>query len=84
MYANRNLTEFDLGVNITDATLTFVPDGSKVTVVLLFLNVLLFFYIFKFEAQWRAERTFHPTLSRNDAAARMAAWEHAVRQTVAA
>mgnify|MGYP006175749683 FL=1 len=35
-------------------------------------------------AQWRAERTFHPTLSRNDAAARMAAWEHAVRQTVAA
>ena len=35
-------------------------------------------------AQWRAERTFHPTLSRKDAAARMAAWEHAVRQTVAA
>ena len=33
-------------------------------------------------AQWRAERTFHPTLSRTEAAARMAAWEHAVRQTV--
>lgn len=29
---------------------------SKVTVVLLFLNVVLFFYIFKFEEQWRAER----------------------------
>ncbi len=28
---------------------------SKVTVVLLFLNVVLFFYIFKFEAHWRAE-----------------------------
>ena len=35
-------------------------------------------------AQWRAERTFHPTLSRTEASARMAAWEHAVRQTVAA
>lgn len=29
---------------------------SKVTVVLLFLNVVLFFYIFRFEEQWRAER----------------------------
>ncbi len=29
---------------------------SKVTVVLLFLNVVLFFYIFKFEKQWRAEQ----------------------------
>lgn len=29
---------------------------SKVTVVLLFLNVALFFYIFKFEEKWRAER----------------------------
>ena len=29
---------------------------SKVTVVLLFLNVVLFFYIFKFEEKWRAER----------------------------
>lgn len=35
-------------------------------------------------AQWRAERTFHPTLSRERAAEKMAAWEHAVRQTVAA
>ena len=33
--------------------------------------------------QWRAERTFHPTLSRERAAERMAQWEHAVRQTVA-
>jgi glycerol kinase len=32
--------------------------------------------------QWRAERTFHPTLSRARAAERMAEWEHAVRQTV--
>lgn len=29
---------------------------SKVTVVLLFLNVALFFYIFQFEEKWRAER----------------------------
>lgn len=34
-------------------------------------------------AQWRAERVFHPTLSRERAAEKMAAWEHAVRQTVA-
>jgi glycerol kinase len=34
-------------------------------------------------AQWRAERTFEPTLSRERAAEKMAAWEHAVRQTVA-
>ena len=33
--------------------------------------------------QWRAERTFHPTLSRDRAAEKMAQWEHAVRQTVA-
>jgi glycerol kinase len=35
-------------------------------------------------AQWRIERTFHPTLSRAAAQARMAEWDHAVRQTVAA
>ncbi len=29
---------------------------SKVTVVLLFLNVVLFYYIFQFEQKWRAER----------------------------
>lgn len=33
--------------------------------------------------QWRAERTFHPTLPRDRAAERMAQWEHAVRQTTA-
>ena len=33
--------------------------------------------------QWQAERTFHPTLSRERAQALMAGWEHAVRQTVA-
>jgi glycerol kinase len=31
---------------------------------------------------WRAERTFLPAMSPNVAAARMAEWEHAVRQTV--
>lgn len=35
------------------------------------------------EAQWRVERRFLPTLSRAEAAARMARWEHAVRQTLA-
>ncbi|MBC7939378.1 MAG: glycerol kinase, partial [Chitinophagaceae bacterium] len=33
--------------------------------------------------QWRAERVFHPTLSREHAAEKMAQWEHAVRKTVA-
>jgi len=33
MYANRNLNEFDLGVNLADTVFDFVPDGSKVTVV---------------------------------------------------
>lgn len=33
LYANRNLTEFDLGVNLADTTFNFVPDGSNVTVV---------------------------------------------------
>jgi glycerol kinase len=35
-------------------------------------------------AQWQVERRFHPTLSRERAAALMEGWEHAVRQTVAA
>jgi glycerol kinase len=34
-------------------------------------------------AHWKAERTFVPTMSRDEAAHRMGAWEHAVRQTVA-
>jgi glycerol kinase len=33
--------------------------------------------------QWRAERTFHPTMSRDRAAELMEHWERAVRQTVA-
>lgn len=33
LYANRNLTEFDLGIDTADTTFNFVPDGSKVTVV---------------------------------------------------
>ena len=33
--------------------------------------------------QWRAERTFHPTMARDRAAEMMANWEHAVRQAVA-
>jgi glycerol kinase len=33
--------------------------------------------------RWRAARTFYPTLPREQAAARMAQWEHAVRQTLA-
>jgi glycerol kinase len=35
-------------------------------------------------AQWQVERTFHPTMSRERAAERMAQWEHAVRQTTLA
>jgi glycerol kinase len=35
-------------------------------------------------AQWQAERTFHPQMPRDEAAERMALWERAVRQTVAA
>jgi glycerol kinase len=33
-------------------------------------------------ALWRAERRFEPAVSRDQAAQRMAHWEHAVRQTV--
>ncbi|WP_395667996.1 glycerol kinase GlpK [Rhodoferax sp.] len=33
-------------------------------------------------ALWRAERRFEPSISRDQAAQRMAHWEHAVRQTV--
>ncbi len=32
--------------------------------------------------RWQAERTFHPTLPRDQALERMARWEQAVRQTV--
>ena len=35
-------------------------------------------------AQWRAERIFHPTLSRERAAERLQEWERAVRQACAA
>jgi glycerol kinase len=35
-------------------------------------------------AHWRAERTFQPTMSRDQAGQRLADWERAVRQTVAA
>ena len=34
-------------------------------------------------AQWRVERRFEPALSRDEAAARMARWERAVRQATA-
>jgi glycerol kinase len=32
-------------------------------------------------AQWQAERTFNPTMSRTRAAELMQGWEHAVAQT---
>ena len=35
-------------------------------------------------SRWRAERVFEPSMSRDQAGERMAAWERAVRQTVAA
>ncbi len=35
-------------------------------------------------SRWRVERAFEPTMSRDQAAARMAAWDKAVRQTMAA
>jgi len=34
--------------------------------------------------QWRAQATFEPRISRDQAQAQMAQWEHAVRQTTAA
>jgi glycerol kinase len=34
-------------------------------------------------SHWRAERVFEPSISRDQAAARMAQWEHAVRQACA-
>jgi glycerol kinase len=47
------------------------------------LHTGLFAGVDELSKQWRAERTFHPTLSREHAAEKMAQWEHAVRQTVA-
>ena len=47
------------------------------------LHVGLYQGTAELSAQWRAERTFRPTLSPERAAEKMAAWEHAVRQTVA-
>jgi len=38
------------------ARFLFFPMRTKVTLVLLFLNVALFFFIFKFERNWRTER----------------------------
>ncbi len=35
-------------------------------------------------ARWQAERTFHPTMSRDRAEELLAGWEHAVRQATAA
>ena len=35
-------------------------------------------------ARWKIDRTFEPRMSRDEAAARMAGWERAVRQTIAA
>jgi OmcA/MtrC family decaheme c-type cytochrome len=32
LYGNRNLTEFEMGINMADTVFHFVPDGSKVTV----------------------------------------------------
>jgi len=37
-----------------------------------------------FAQHWRIERVFEPLISRDEAAARMAEWDRAVRQTVAA
>jgi hypothetical protein len=60
---------------------------SKVTVVLLFLNVVLFFYIFKFEEKWRAERAtlearrrvLPPEIASLDSFTRIAATGETVR-----
>jgi glycerol kinase len=35
-------------------------------------------------SHWRVERVFEPAMSRDEAAARMAAWDRAVRQTITA
>ncbi|MFP5325775.1 MAG: glycerol kinase, partial [Gammaproteobacteria bacterium] len=48
------------------------------------LHAGLYAGVEELSAQWKAERVFHPTLSRERATERMAQWEHAVRQTVAA
>ncbi len=47
------------------------------------LGVGLYASTEELSAQWRSERTFWPMLARDKAQARMAEWEHAVRQTTA-
>jgi glycerol kinase len=47
------------------------------------LSCGLFESVAALAAHWQAERTFFPQMPRDQAAERMARWEHAVRQTVA-
>jgi glycerol kinase len=47
------------------------------------LGTGLYAGIDELSAQWRAERTFLPTMPRNKALERMAEWEHAVRKATA-
>jgi glycerol kinase len=46
------------------------------------LAVGLYSNLDELAAQWKVQRRFLPTLPREKAAERMAAWEHAVRQAV--
>ena len=47
------------------------------------LHIGLYSGLDELAQQWRAECTFVPQMAREQAAERMAGWEHAVRQTVA-
>lgn len=87
----------DGGTSVNDLLMQFQADLLGIPVVrpavvettalgvayLAGLHVGLYAGLDELSRQWRAERVFHPTMSRERAAERMAQWEHAVRQTIA-
>jgi glycerol kinase len=94
------LTELrvDGGAAVNDALMQFQADLLGLPVVrprvtettalgaayLAGLGCGLYASLDELEAQWQVERRFEPALSREQAQARMADWERAVRQATAA
>jgi glycerol kinase len=87
----------DGGASVNDALMQFQADLLGIPVVrprvvettalgaaqLAGLTVGIYKSHEEIAAHWRAERRFEPGMSRDQAGARMAAWERAVRQAVA-
>ena len=86
----------DGGACVNDLLMQFQADLLGITVVrpavtettalgaayLAGLSCGLYAATAELSAMWRAERSFIPSMSRDQAGSLMAKWEHAVRQTV--